>query len=188
MILTATRYSEEYTRLVSAILLDIIDNSRQGDVSLAESIGLDLNAINTLHKLKPDQLYSLAKIYIKNKISSAIFDIDAIKMTHIINAAANESDRFEIMDQFIVNGASKQMIEEFFGMRSTQVATRKRILGVKSIKGRKKYISNEEKRQINQAFHQTATMNDERLRYLHVAKHTNQSLHNVYITIKKNNI
>lgn len=185
MNIAATRYTEECTRLVSALLLDVIDNSRQGDISLAESIGLDIDTINMLYKLKPEQLHSLSKTYIKSKVSSAAFGIDASTISNIINVAANESEMLDILDQYIIHGASKLMIEKFFGVRSTQFATRKRILGVTTNnKGRKKYISDNEKRDIYNAFTETDEQ-DERRRYLQVALKTNQSLHNVYVTIQE---
>ena len=180
----ATRYAEECTRVVSALLLDVIDNSRQGDIELAESLGLGIDTINMLHKLKPEQLHSLSKTYMKTKVGKSVLGIDATTISNIINAAANESEMLDVLDEYIIHGASKRMVKDFFGIRSTQFAARKRILGVPTTRGRKKYITDDEKREIYDAFTETKEP-DERRKYLEVAKKTNQSLHNVYVIIQE---
>ncbi len=139
-------YKEEYSRLISAVLLDVIEGSRQGDLSLAEAIGLDLNSVKTLNSLKAEQLHTLSRTYSQYKKGHSLFNIDTSRIRNIIAAAATESEILETIDQYILYGASNSIIEELFGYTSIQIATRKKVLGIKTPKGPKKQISPAEKK------------------------------------------
>lgn len=173
------------SRAISSLLCNVLEATRQGDVDLAESLGFNINTIRNLDKLKADQISNLSHSYLRDKCALGIFRIDTEKMARIIEIAAEEIRTFELTDEYLIHGACKLMMRELFGLRSTQVANRKRLLNIPTVKGRIAFVSVEEERRIYDAWLVSIEMTDVRERYLQVAKNTGLSLSKIYRVVQE---
>ena len=174
------RIKEDSSRAISALLCHVLEATRQGDVDLAKSLGFDIDTIRNLDKLKADQISNLSHSYLRDKCALGIFQIDTAKMSRIIEIAAEETRTYELIDEYLGRGACKLMMRDLFGLRSTQVANRKRLLNIPTIKGRLSVISVEEEQKIYDAWLASIEIGDIRERYLAVAVRTGLSLSKIY--------
>src|SRR5690554_5963589 len=131
-----SRLKEESSRLVSSLLVSALEACRQGDVDLAEGLGLSIETMQLLDRLKPDQIANLSGNYMRDLCTLELFRIDSARISRIIEIAAQESKTFEMIDEYLRRGACKKMMGELFGLRSTQIANRKKFLSLPTIKGR----------------------------------------------------
>ena len=77
------------------------------------------------------------------------------------------------------------MMAELFGMRSTQVASRKKFLNLPTVKGRLPVSTLEEQRQIYDAWLDSIKIADYRERLLYVARATNLSMSKIYREVQE---
>lgn len=178
--IVSNKIKDDSSRAIAALLFNILETCRQGDVDIASRLGLDIEAIRKLDKLKPDQIAHLSSSYMRDRCALDIFKLDVALLTRIIELAAADSETQEMIDEFLVHGACKRMMGELFGLRSTQVASRKRFLNVPTIKGRLTVVSVEEERSIYDAWLAGIKTTDYRKRLLGVAKETELSLSKIY--------
>ena len=95
--------------------------------------------------------------------------IDSNKISKIIKIVAQESKTFEMIDEYLCRGGCKKMMGDLFGMRSTQIANRKKFLNLPTVKGRLTVCTLAEERSIYDAWLATITIPNYRLRLLTVA-------------------
>ena len=79
----------------------------------------------------------------------------------------------------------KLMMAELFGMRSTQVASRKKFLNLPTVKGRLPVSTLEEQRHIYDAWLDSIKIADYRERLLYVARATNLSMSKIYREVQE---
>ncbi len=171
---------EESSRAISLLLVSALEACRQGDVELLEGLGLSLDTMKILDSLKADQIINISGNYMRDQAPLELFKIDSDRITKIIALAAEETKTYELIDDFLRYGACKKMMLELFGLRSTQVANRKRYLQLPTIKGRLTTITTEEGRAIYDTWLKNITEHDYRRRLLNTAKQTGLSLSKVY--------
>jgi hypothetical protein len=177
---THAKVRDESSRAISSILLGVLEACRQGDVELIDELGLSIETIKRLDTLKADQIHNISGNYMRDEPLRNFFNINSEKMTKIINIAAEDARQYEMIDEFLERGACKRMMGELFGMRSTQVANRKKYLNLPTIKGRLTICSIEEQERIYDAWLATIETPDFRERLLSVARTTNLTLSKIY--------
>ena len=140
------KLKDESSRVISSLLLSALEACRHGDVELANGLGLSIETMQKLDRLKADQIFSISGNYMRDLCALEVFRIDSAKISRIIELAAEETRQYEMIDGFLCRGACKTMMGELFGMRSTQVANRKKFLNFPTIKGRLTVSTLEEQR------------------------------------------
>lgn len=180
MMSSTSKLKEESSRAISYILVSALEACRQGDVGLAEGLGLSIETMQLLDQLKPDQIDRISGNYMRDCGALELFCIDSDKIARIIQLAAEETKTYEMIDEYLRRGACKRMMAELFGLRSTQVANRKKFLNLPTIKGRLSVVSIEEQRQIYDAWLATIKVADIRERLLLVAQETGLILSKIY--------
>lgn len=181
----STKLKDESSRIISSLLLSALEACRQGDVDLAVGLGLSIETMQKLDRLKADQIFNISGNYMRDLCALEVFRIDSAKISRIIELAAEETKQYEMIDEFLRRGACKTMMGELFGMRSTQVANRKRFLNFPTIKGRLPVSTLEEQRQIYDAWLASLKVADYRERLLYVARETDLSMSKVYREIQE---
>lgn len=170
----------ESSRLIYAILVESLHDCREGDLELVTRLELSLSTIQKLDRLKADQITGIAEKYVRDVSAWEIFPFDPKKMTRIIEIEASEAKRFDMIDEFLRHGACKDMMYDLFGMRSTQVASRKRYLSVPTVKGRLPATTTAEQRTIYDVWLINIIVPDYRERLLTVARTTGIALSQIY--------
>lgn len=176
----STKLKDESSRFISSILLSALEACRQGDVELAEGLGLTIETMQKLDRLKADQIFNISGNYVRDLCALEVFQIDAVKISRIIELAAEETKQYEMIDEFLRRGACKTMMGELFGLRSTQVASRKKFLNLPTIKGRLPVSTLEEQRLVYDAWLASIKISDYRERLLFVARKTELSMSKIY--------
>lgn len=180
-----TKIKDDSSRAISTLLLFVLDSCRKGDTGTASEFGLDIDSMRLLEKLKPDQINHLSNSYLREKSAYEIFNLDLNKLSFMIERAAADSDLYEVCDEYLRLGASKNMMRDLFGMRSTQVANRKKFLNIKSVLGRMTVVTHDEQRLIYDSWLANIKETDFRLRLLNVARSTSLPLFKVYNVVNE---
>jgi len=171
---------EESSRAISSILITALEACRQGDVELVEGLGLSLETMQKLDTLKADQIANISGNYMRDQSVMDLFQFNTEKMAKIIEIASEETKQFEMVDEYLRRGACKKTMNELFGMRSTQVANRKRFLSIPTVKGRITVTTLDEQREIYNSWLASIKTPDYRERLLIVSKDTGLMLSKVY--------
>lgn len=179
------RIKEESSRIISLLLVAALEACRQGEIELAEQFGLSIDSMRNLDQLKADEILRLANLYMRDICAMDIFCLDGQKLERLVNAAIEERKENALIDEYLRRGACKGMMEELFGLRSTQIANRKKFLNIPSIRGRLSVITVEEERKIYYSWLEHLKRKpDYRERLLAVSKETELPLSKVYRVIK----
>lgn len=179
------RIKEESSRIISLLLVAALEACRQGEVELVEQFGLSIDSMRNLDQLKADEILRLANLYMRDICAMDIFCLDGQKLERLVNAAIEERKENALIDEYLQRGACKGMMEELFGLRSTQIANRKKFLNIPSVRGRLSVITVEEERKIYYSWlEHLKPKPDYRERMLAVAKETELPLSKVYRVIK----
>tara|TARA_Y100000310_G_scaffold345547_1_gene466354 strand:+ start:18109 stop:18717 length:609 start_codon:yes stop_codon:yes gene_type:complete len=181
----STKLKDESSRFISSLLLSALEGCQQGDMELAERLGLSIETMQKLDRLRADQIFNISGNYVRDLSALEVFQIDSSKISRIIELAAEETRQYEMIDEFLRRGACKTMMAELFGMRSTQVASRKKFLNLPTVKGRLPVSTLEEQRQIYDAWLDSIKIADYRERLLYVARATNLSMSKIYREVQE---
>ncbi|PCK08192.1 MAG: hypothetical protein COA42_10310 [Alteromonadaceae bacterium] len=169
----------ELVRLFTSFLSYALQDSRNGELELADILGLETSDCKALESLSSDQVSAIAEKY------AAFIPIDVLQInkelfSNIMKGVFRERERAEQLDEMICRGACNNMLKDFFGLRNKQIANRKRILSYESTPGRHRIISDREQHAIYQCWLKSDEIEDLAERYLHVAKNTGLELKYIY--------
>lgn len=181
----STKLKDESSRFISSLLLSALEGCQQGDMELVERLGLSIETMQKLDRLRADQIFNISGNYVRDLSALEVFQIDSRKISRIIELAAEETRQYEMIDEYLRRGACKTMMAELFGMRSTQVASRKKFLNLPTVKGRLPVSTLEEQRQIYDAWLDSIKIANYRERLLCVARATNLSMSKVYREVQE---
>jgi len=177
---SAKKMQEDSNRAIQNLMVSMLDLFRHGDMTVAGKLGIDVEAIRHLDKLKPDQISRVSQNYLRGMEAVDIFTIDSEKMSKVIKLAAEEIKYNNVIDEFLLHGACKNMMTEMFGYRSMQIAASRRLLDIPTVKGRPAVPTLPERHQIYDAWLADIEIVDIRERYLSVARKTKLPLHLIY--------
>lgn len=178
-----SRIKDDSSRAISTLLLFLMDSCRKGDSNVATELGLDLTSMRLLENLKPDQINNLSISYLRESCPLEVFNLDLKKLSNMIQVAAGDVQTYEMSDEYLRRGASKNMMKDLFGMRSTQVANRKKFLNIESSFGRTTGATPLEQDAIYDSWLATIKTTDYRRRLLDVSIKTNIPLFKVYTVV-----
>lgn len=183
---TSNQVKERSSRALTDLLYFVYESCKQGDIEIAEYLGLSMDTIRSLDKLESHQVNGITQHYMKGKCALELFNIDTDKLGQVIeNVASVDRQQEKLVDEYLKRGASNQMLQEMFGLRSTQVASRKRLLGIETARGRKAYLNEEDERLIFDSWLANLKIADERERYLVVSYDTNINLALVFKAVSE---
>jgi hypothetical protein len=154
-------------------------------MALASELGLTIESLQKLDKLRADQITTIASNYVRDLSVDQIFPIQAERICKIIDIATADARQIELIDEFLRRGACKTMMSTLFGMRSTQVASRKKFLNLQTIKGRLPVSTYEEQRAIYKAWLDSIEITDVRERLLSVATNTGMSMSKIFREVQE---
>lgn len=174
------KLKDESSRAITSLLVGMLEGCRNGEVELAEGLGLSLETIKKLDELKADQILAISSIYMKDLGVLDVFNLSSTKLESVIERVRCNSEASQMADEFLRHGACKKMMIELFGMRSVQVANRKKLLEISSSKGRLSAITDDEEQRVYDAWLATQETTELRRRLLDVSKSTNINLSKVY--------
>lgn len=180
----STKLKDESSRIISCLLVSALETCRHGDVDLAEGLGLSIDTIKKLDRLKAEQINNISENYMRDLRVLDFFCLKADKISKLIDLASDETRLYDMVNEFLMRGACKVMMLELFGMRSTQVANRKKFLSLPTIKGRLPTPTTEEQRLVYDAWLASIKTPDRRERLLYVARNTGLSLSMIYREVK----
>ena len=179
------RLKDDSSRFISSLLLSALEGCQQGDMELADKLGLSIETMQKLDSLKAEQIFSVSGNYVRDLCAFEFLNVDSMRISRIIEIAAEETKQYEMIDEFLRRGACKSMMAELFGIRSTQVASRKKFLNLPTVKGRLPASTLEEQHLIYDAWLASIKTADFRERLLYVAKNTGLSISKVYRDIQE---
>lgn len=176
----------ESSQFISALLVKTLGNARVGFFDSIEDIGLSIDSLRILESLKPDQITRVAANYCAmGKSLEDWFPIDATRISKLLEVEASESEQHAMIDEMLMRGACRNLMKEFFGFRTTQVAMRKRILGIPTVRGRLMVPTHEQQCLIYEEWLNLIEVTDIRRRLLEVARRTNLPLSMIFREIKE---
>lgn len=176
----------ESAQFISALLVKTLGNAGVGFFDSVEDIGLSIDSLRILESLKPDQITRVAANYCAmGKSLEDWFPINAARISKLLEVEASESEQHAMIDEMLMRGACLNLMKEFFGLRTTHVSTRKRILGIPTVRGRLVVPTHEEQCRIYEEWLNLIEVTDIRRRLLEVARRTNLPLSMIYREIKE---
>ena len=120
-------------KLNQAIIAEIIQKSREGDLSYCKQLGFSEKELMSIAELSIQEIYDLCE----SSVSFASIKINHMVFWNQINWVKENSYQREVIDKAIRLGASAEMLHQRFGLSSADVAARRKLIGVIEPKGRK---------------------------------------------------
>lgn len=155
------------------LLARVLEGAREGEPEIMKELGIPLELVGMLEQLSPNQIMSLTNRYFRERSPLSIFNIDKDCLESLVtDEISRRGVRDRRVDEFIAHGATKTMLENFFGMRGTNISTRKAVLQIRRPETRSKKCTMAEKKLIFDIWQLTRGCTDEIDRYLMTAKIT----------------
>lgn len=185
MMALKTKLKDESSRFISSLLLSALEACREGDIELAETLGLSIETMQMLDRLKADQICNISGKYVRDLCAVEFIQIDSEKVSRMIELAASEKKQYEMADEFLRRGACKMTMRDLFGMHPKYFWGRRKFLSLPTIKGRLPASSLEEQRQIYDSWLASIKIADYRERLLYVARDTGLSMSKIYREVQE---
>lgn len=170
----------ESARYIYSVLISALNGARHGDFDLVQNIGISIQTLRDLDSLKPDQISHVASNYLLGCHPLSWLPLNPAKLTKLIEQERSESHLHELTDEFLERGACNLMMNELFGWRSTQVAARKKYLGIQTSRGRLRTLTLTQQKAIYGEWLSNIEVADVRERLLIVARRTDLFLSHIY--------
>jgi len=128
------------SRAANGFLLDLVMELKNGFIRRCDKMGLTGEEVAALKDMTIEDIH-----YISNsEVSVLSFQINHENLCRLLNQARAEQTRLQRLDRALALGGSIALLSHFFGLPSSEVATRRRIAGIKVRAGRGTVISDEE--------------------------------------------
>lgn len=127
-------------RVTRALLVQVQDHLKQGNINKAKSLGFTDDELRIVSRLSSSQIESISS----SGLSVVRLEIDHNNFKSLINRVQEDEDREQLADQMLLLGASGLMMNDFFGLSSSEVASRRILLGITSKRGRRQALYNDE--------------------------------------------
>jgi len=128
------------SRAANGFLLDLVMELKNGFIRRCDKMGLTGEEVAALKDMTIEDIH-----YISNsEVSVLSFQINHENLSRLLNQARAEQTRLQRLDRALALGGSIALLSHFFGLPSSEVATRRRIAGIKVRAGRGTVITDEE--------------------------------------------
>lgn len=120
--------------LNGVILSRVLNNLREGKMRDCLSLGFTEQELKELAQLNIDEIYDIANSH------SPLFktEINHDVLFRLIELARDNSQSRRTIDRALMLGASIQMLNQYFGMTTSEVSARRSLLGIDEPMGRKR--------------------------------------------------
>tara|TARA_R110001592_G_scaffold316364_1_gene592788 strand:+ start:27678 stop:28301 length:624 start_codon:yes stop_codon:yes gene_type:complete len=166
-----TKLTGDSSNALFALIARIIECSQQGEPDLINALGLPYDLVHRLENLGPSQILSVTSRYFRDRDPLSIYNID-LEYLQVLTKDEVErgGSRDYRIDEFISLRASKRMLEKFFGMRGSNISTRKTIMEIPALESKSRACTSDETRRIFDSWMATKHLSDIIDRYLLTAK------------------
>lgn len=122
-----------FSPLNYVVLTTVLYALKEGHLRYAYSLGFTVDEMQRLIHLSPDDLFFISQA------SSPFLSIQVNhnNLRHILDRAKQEENHLRLIERAIKLGASHEILNEYFGLNSRDVAVRRLLLGVTIPSGRK---------------------------------------------------
>lgn len=122
-----------FSPLNYVVLTAVLYALKEGHLRYAYSLGFTVDEMQRLIHLSPDDLFFISQV------SSPFLSIQVNhnNLCHILDRAKQEENHLRLIERAIKLGASHEILNEYFGLNSRDVAVRRLLLGVTIPSGRK---------------------------------------------------
>lgn len=167
------------TDLTLHVLRYAMNKLQEGDLNAVSELGLTPDQITTVSGMTVEELQELIRL------GHLFLDlqIDTDRFDQLVDRARDEVQSRQTRDQLLRHQADARMMEALYGMTTTDVARRRRVLGLAPQPGRPRSPSPEQEQAIWDAWRSTPAELSEAERYLHVARTTGCAAQAVYRTV-----
>lgn len=128
----------------NSLLTQLVLDLKSGYLRRCESLGLNPAQVQVLLSLTLEDLHYLTR----SQIPVMSFRIDYDMLMRIQQQARLEQQRLENIDRALALGGSIELMENYFGLSSAEVAARRRIAGIEARSGRGVILSDEDSAQV----------------------------------------
>ncbi|CUU26397.1 hypothetical protein EM595_p1151 (plasmid) [Duffyella gerundensis] len=128
------------SRAANGFLLDLVMELKNGFIRRCDKMGLTGEEIAALKDMTIEDIHYICN----SEVSVLSFQINHENLSRLLNQARAEQTRLKRLDRALALGGSIALLSHFFGLPSSEVATRRRIAGIKVRAGRGTVISDEE--------------------------------------------
>jgi len=127
-------------RVTRALLVEVQNHLKQGNFNKVKSLGFTDDELRIVSRLSSSQIDSISS----SGVSVVRLEIDHNNFKSLIARVKEDENREQLIDQMLFLGASGQMMNDFFGLSSSDVASRRVLLGITSKRGRRQALYNNE--------------------------------------------
>lgn len=178
----------ETARFIERVLALSVISLKKGDSALCESLGLNMDQLQKMNQFDAPSLYRVAEVYSRTISLDQCISFDPQALTLAIDRIMQETDESRLIDDFLMHGACKTVMRKYFGMNSSSVASRKRMLNIETRVGRIRTCSIDEAHTIYDSWLAAlsmVTLSDERAKLLFVAKQSKCSIALVFKEVQQ---
>ena len=141
-------YSTKEAELNAAILLYATRCAAEGDLHMLAALGFEQGDVETLRKIRLGDLHHLAGI--KGHMLKPCIDRDTF--CQVMTYMEKSKDTEDLIDYFLRADASIVMMQALFGLSNSEVADRRRLLGIEGRVGRTREATSDEELAVWKAF------------------------------------
>lgn len=161
-----------HSELIFNVLRYATRTLQQGDESALLVMGFEPEDVRAMEDLTVKHLQRLSEL----GANFMDFRIDHDSLRKVVERLKNERDIESLKDELMRVGAPQALMHHYWGMTSRDCAARRRVLGVVTPVGRPLRLSDDELEQLWHTWVSLDSIDDERGRYLELARHSGHSL------------
>jgi hypothetical protein len=124
----------------NGLLIQLVMDLRSGYLRRCESLGITREEMQMLQRLTLEELHYLST----SEVSVITVAINHSNLSRMLQQARTEQQRLQKIDRVLALGGSIEFMTTWFGLSSTDVAARRRIVGIDVRPGRGNILSDEE--------------------------------------------
>lgn len=128
------------SQAANGLLMQLVMDLRSGYLRRCESLGLNREEMQMLQGLSLEELHYLSG----SEVSIISVGINHGNLVRMLQQARTEQKRLQRIDRALALGGSIELMANYFGLSSTEVAARRRIAGIDVRPGRGNALGDEE--------------------------------------------
>ncbi|WP_127958601.1 DUF2857 domain-containing protein [Serratia microhaemolytica] len=132
------------SQAANGLLMQLVLDLKNGYLRRCEALGIAREEMQMLLSLSLEELHYLSN----SEVSVVSVSIDHNNLVSMLQRARQEQQRMQRVDRALALGASIELMQTFFGLTSSDVATRRRIAGISARSGRSSTLGDEESAEI----------------------------------------
>ncbi|PXF32639.1 hypothetical protein WH50_03420 [Pokkaliibacter plantistimulans] len=136
--------------LNQALITEIMSTIERGDLARLQDLGIEADDAAMLQLLSSTAFARLCNC----TVPMAEVSVNRTVLRNVVRQLLNDSNRDERMVRAMNLGASYSLLEEFFGLNSTEAASVRRLQGIQISSGRQQMPSEEQEKALWERWHE----------------------------------